>query len=308
MSAAPGSHPVGHQRGDSRWLLDHVADHPLDRCQGAPLEAIGTHMGDHFGAHDGGRHRPVVDRGDAQAAPGQLPGPPAGRGAEVDRALAGAQALLQLGLVEKRHEGLGELLGTSAGCILGHAQARNARWPGRAIVGGVDAQQGFALGNEQHCQVGEVNALGAKNIVLLCHPSERRSEAAVKSRQGFGGVGVGRFDGDAAKTRWRAASGLDDGRYPVVVRHPGGAAEAETELSREGEIGEAYIAVDGFEVARLVEGQQDKSAVDRAFQLAGMASAQCIIRQFRRRVFFKAGAATNHDARDLLGVGFAGVH
>ena len=137
--------------GEARRLLDDIADHPVDRRVGAEAEAVLAAMFDQAAVQQRRREGTVVHGGDAQAAPHQLPGPAAGRRAEVDGAHARTQQRRAFLGVEEGEQRLFQLERGAAGCTRREAQPWNAhgvraavRRRRNAYVGGDGGQQALS--------------------------------------------------------------------------------------------------------------------------------------------------------------------
>ena len=124
------------------------------------------------------RSRAVVDRGDAQAAIHELPGPPPGA-APIDRALAARRILVALAFLEQHREGFGQLGGGAVGRVRGHARAGCHRQvehcPG--LAGG---EPGGGGAGEEHVQDRQAGATAAQAAGLLERLGERLGEALAK--------------------------------------------------------------------------------------------------------------------------------
>ncbi len=118
------------------------------RASGA-IEAVGANVLDLRIARDRRREGAVVDGRDLQAARRQLPGPAAGRGAQVDHGLALVHQRL-LASAEKDRDRLGQLLRRARRRVARHPQAGNAERPRAADVGVGRADAGGGAVDEQH--------------------------------------------------------------------------------------------------------------------------------------------------------------
>ena len=156
VAGVVANQPVGHQRGHPRGFFHHIAppSPPGDpggsenrRCADGSPRVFGHHA----------LERAIVHGNHPQATAQQLPGPAAGRGAQVHR----AQAVVQIALLvfggQNISNASSQFQRRAAGCVRRHAQAQDAHRPRRAQPQVASASQARCL-SEKHMQAQAIRA------------------------------------------------------------------------------------------------------------------------------------------------------